>query len=254
MKYRKSGLARIETGKCVACGVALDVDSTQRYCRTCADRMAERGAKRREWRKANRMCTDCGKSLSLDCETFTCSECLARASQRRKSYLMKAAAQGKCFRCGGKEPIVEAAAKYAVCETCYLKGTAAKAMGNVKLWGILKEKLVAQNYRCAYTGVPLVLGVNDSVDHILPRSRFPELVGDPTNIEWTTGQVNLAKRDLTRDEFLELVKQIVRYCELSILSDGYRPPDESDVDAPYTLAELKRTSGSFSSRRGRWRR
>jgi 5-methylcytosine-specific restriction endonuclease McrA len=81
------------------------------------------------------------------------------------------------------------------------------------LWEGLRDKLIAQNYRCAYTGKALILGVNASVDHILPVARFPQLISDLHNIEWVDLQVNQMKRDLTRDEFLSSICQILEYSQ-----------------------------------------
>jgi hypothetical protein len=60
-------------------------------------------------------------------------------------------------------------------------------------------------------GIPLTLGVNDSLDHIYPLARFPERATDPTNIEWVSRKINEMKRDRTPDEFLALIGQILDY-------------------------------------------
>lgn len=73
---------------------------------------------------------------------------------------------------------------------------------------LFKKKLEAQNYCCAYTNEPLVLGLNTELDHILPVSRFLELVKDLDNIEWVLTKVNHANKSMTRDEFLEFCKII----------------------------------------------
>jgi 5-methylcytosine-specific restriction endonuclease McrA len=56
-------------------------------------------------------------------------------------------------------------------------------LGSSKYWSRLRDKLVSQGYRCVYTGELLVLGVNDSLDHIYPASRFPERAKDPNNLK-----------------------------------------------------------------------
>ena len=53
--------------------------------------------------------------------------------------------------------------------------------------------------------MPLILGKNDSLDHIYPAERFPEKRTDPTNVEWATREVNETKRERTPDEFMALL-------------------------------------------------
>jgi len=101
------------------------------------------------------------------------------------------------------------------CEPYYFKKTSIDCLKTAKHAELISEKLKAQNYRCAYTGEPIELGVNDSLDHILPTSRFPELRTDPANVEWVTRKVNCMKWDSTRKEFLETALAVVRYNHLS---------------------------------------
>ena len=72
----------------------------------------------------------------------------------------------------------------------------------------LKQMLVDQKFKCAYTGKELVIGVNASIDHKNPRSRFPDQSRDLDNIEWIDLSVNRAKRAMTKDEFLEMCRTI----------------------------------------------
>ena len=53
-----------------------------------------------------------------------------------------------------------------------------------------------------------VVGGNAWIDHIMPRSKFPELAQDIENLEWVTEDVNRAKQDKTPEEFLELIAKI----------------------------------------------
>jgi CRISPR/Cas system Type II protein with McrA/HNH and RuvC-like nuclease domain len=78
-------------------------------------------------------------------------------------------------------------------------------------WRAIRAKFEAQGGRCAYTGQPLILGLNDSLDHVYPVSRYPARAEDPANIEWTTREVNQMKRDRTPAEFLALLKVILDY-------------------------------------------
>ena len=62
---------------------------------------------------------------------------------------------------------------------------------------------------CAITGVPIDLSKPEtySLDHIMPRSRGGENSLD--NCQIVTRQVNMAKSDLTTEEFVLLCKQVV---------------------------------------------
>jgi hypothetical protein len=68
----------------------------------------------------------------------------------------------------------------------------------------LKKMLEAQGFKCAYTGKPLALGVNASIDHKNPRGRFPSQRSVWKNVEWVDLEVNRAKRLLTKAEFIRL--------------------------------------------------
>jgi len=124
--------------------------------------------------------------------------------------------EGLCNRCG-KRPCLSSMKDRcdSFCEPCYFKKTSIDCLKTAKHAELISEKLKAQNYRCAYTGEPIELGVNDSLDHILPTSRFPELRTDPANVEWVTRKVNCMKWDSTRKEFLETALAVVRYNHLS---------------------------------------
>lgn len=74
----------------------------------------------------------------------------------------------------------------------------------------IAAKLREQGHACAYTGEKIVLGVNDSLDHIYPARRFPHLRNDPKNVEWVTRLVNTMKTDLTREEFLTMIGNILQ--------------------------------------------
>lgn len=99
------------------------------------------------------------------------------------------------------------------CERCYFKKTSTDCLKTARHAELLGQKLKTQKYRCAYTGEKIVLGLNDSLDHILPISKFPELRHDPENTEWVTRKVNCMKWDSTRDEFIATAYAVVRYYE-----------------------------------------
>ena len=72
----------------------------------------------------------------------------------------------------------------------------------------LKRLLELQGFTCPYTGKKLEIGTNASLDHIQPKSRFPELENCFENLEWVDDNVNRAKRAMTKEEFVELCSTV----------------------------------------------
>lgn len=69
------------------------------------------------------------------------------------------------------------------------------------------------NPYCPYTGEQLYPGYNVHLDHIYPVSRFPEKATDINNFQWISKQANKSKADLTHDEFISFIKQILLFVE-----------------------------------------
>jgi 5-methylcytosine-specific restriction endonuclease McrA len=72
-------------------------------------------------------------------------------------------------------------------------------------------KLVEQNFACYYTGSALVPGQNCSLDHRIPRSRGGQNSID--NIVWCDTRINLAKGDMTDEEFVAMCRKIAARSE-----------------------------------------
>lgn len=161
--------------------------------------------------KSKNLCALCGKVPPrpdfVYCEP--CGKKVRECGYRRKKELAEA---GICNACG-KNPCLKplVGKRDCFCERCYFKKTSTDCLKTAKHAELIGEKLKAQNYRCAYTGELIVLGVNDSLDHILPISRFPELRSDPSNVEWVTRKINCMKWDSTQEEFLETARLVVSH-------------------------------------------
>jgi hypothetical protein len=93
-----------------------------------------------------------------------------------------------------------------VCEWHYLQNRADLVLGSTALGAAIKQKLVDQGSLCYYTGVPIVLGVNDSLDHLLSVCKHPELRADLTNVVWCTRDISTMKNGMDRDEFLAMCR------------------------------------------------
>jgi 5-methylcytosine-specific restriction endonuclease McrA len=110
--------------------------------------------------------------------------------------------------------------RFVYCRDCYLKHRAGYHFGDRSLWSALLEKLEQQAYRCPYTGEPLALGVNASIDHRLPASRYPEMKTDIANFDWVTKDINAAKGDRTPEEFLAWIAAVYDYAVVHAPSRG----------------------------------
>jgi hypothetical protein len=173
--------------------------------------MSEGSKRRYNNRKEKGLCTVCGKKPPI--YGLKCEMCAERTRKSSLAHVQRLKDEGRCRRCATQEGLIaynEKAPSKIYCRSCYFKMIASKTVGTSKHWKILEAQFEKQNGLCAYTGEQLIIGLNDSPDHILPVARFPEYANDPYNIEWTTVLVNFAKRDMTRDEFLAMVHQIAR--------------------------------------------
>ncbi len=63
------------------------------------------------------------------------------------------------------------------------------------------------------TGVELIRGVNASLDHKFPTSRGGS--SSVENLQWVTKTVNLAKRDMTVEEFLVLCRALLDHAAIA---------------------------------------
>ena len=156
-----------------------------------------------------KQCNECQQTLSFEMfykhpqkKDGRCGKCISCSSQREKKLRKLRLNQGSCCECNN--PKLETDNR--LCEYHYIKFRAKAALGKCddSLISALKEKLYLQNHQCPYTGEKLTLGINAQVDHIFPRSRFPEQQSDIANLEWVSATANLAKRDLTKYEFTNL--------------------------------------------------
>ena len=71
-------------------------------------------------------------------------------------------------------------------------------------WIWIKQKGI-----CAYTGRKLHYDKTTHIDHIIPRSKGGS--NHPDNFQFICSEANQAKSNLTHDEFVMLIKQIMNY-------------------------------------------
>lgn len=163
--------------------------------------------KRNQKRRDLGLCIDCGKKPN-ELHKVRCLNCLINGRKENKKAKQDAKDKGLCLGCRNQDKLPN----NVFCKTCWLKGIARRNGFKTEDWKEFGRLLELQNYTCPYTGEKLVIGVNASIDHIKPKSRFPHLISDFTNIEWVSFEINMAKRDKTKEEFIEMCEVIVTRC------------------------------------------
>ncbi len=219
--------------KCSGCDQSLPLtsfyasgvnpDGLQYFCKQCAR------LKAREWsaKKRNaqleqvRVCADCQSNFFLDTlhksrNNGLCLQChtkrvatskIARqphTNMMRRRQMAKRLSDGACMTC--RTARLPHSNLY--CENHWFREMSVRHLGVVKYGEELKLLAERQKYACPYTGVQLVPGLNMSLDHKLPVSRFPEKQRDVSNVWWVTWDVNRMKSDMTHDEFVVFCHEV----------------------------------------------
>jgi hypothetical protein len=78
--------------------------------------------------------------------------------------------------------------------------TAKISIVNSDIVNLLKQKLIEQNYRDPYNNKIIILGINASLDHIIPKNLGG--TNDITNLQWVTKLTNLYKNCRTGDSYI----------------------------------------------------
>lgn len=199
---------------CTECG--RDAEPKMRMCASCQSKNRTKVRSRKDVRRQAGKCAigSCDNSKLLDRDL--CKSCSKASRDYKNRRSVSLAKQGLCASCG-QEPHMSIYGDSRPdimtrqCQICYLKLTSCGRFGSIKYWEVLLDLLKDQEYCCAYTGDRLVLGVNDSIDHILPRSRYPDLTFDPSNLQWVTRVINTMKLNLLDCEFLTEVEKVARH-------------------------------------------
>jgi hypothetical protein len=182
--YNGTQQRRIAAHQCITCGDLLPDTSKRLNCPACAAKRAQREMQMRASRRKVQSCISCGAPRLRG--RSKCAPCLARDAQYQVAMRAHWTAAGLCAACGQRPPLatLRENTEHRICEVCYFQNAAKARLGSRMHWQALRDRLIAQDFTCPYTGTRLVLGVNDSVDHVYPIARFPKLRDDPANIEW----------------------------------------------------------------------
>ena len=163
------------------------IDTSEKFCGTC------KSVKFTEEFNA--------RSDSKDGKAYKCRDCTklynkVRYAEQRDHSIM----HGLCAALGC-DSIVYFSSNY--CEDHYYKKVSVARMGSNQYGDALRDKAYDQKMICVVSGEDLIPGDNMSLDHIKPKSLYPELNSMICNVQWVTKWVNNAKWNLGMDEFVE---------------------------------------------------
>jgi hypothetical protein len=96
------------------------------------------------------------------------------------------------------------------CEHCWYITMARTHLGSSSANNVqfLKDLMESQGYKCYYTNITIKPGIA-SVEHKMPKARYPELKYERSNLVWAHRAINFDKLDRTEDEFIAVCKLVV---------------------------------------------
>lgn len=163
--------------------------------------------KNNEDRVAKGLCRDCNQPReSSHTNSVRCNACAKKRSKYMQELRKRSKVSGLCSFCH-KNPVFDNGG--VVCENCWYDEMARSSLGNRKFGYQLKELLIKQNYTCPYTGRKLIPKQNASIDHVVPLSRGGLKTID--NVQWVDWTVNRMKYNMTPEEFLLRIQEILTY-------------------------------------------
>ena len=220
-RRRKSA---IERGICASCYNAPSAAGIT-VCQECsAKRKAERlhpanKQKRKEYAEIRKQSL-IAAGTCIDCAVFPatngyirCDECRLKVAQYAKKWRGKCILSGLCTDCGVEPFLSNQTSSETVkrCRRCLIRNLARVHLGSTSKAHVLENMLQKQSYRCPYSGLPLEVGGNASIDHIIAKSVRPDLRYEPSNLQWVDVDVNRMKSDKTHEEFIALIERIYRH-------------------------------------------
>jgi hypothetical protein len=191
-------------GVCIDCAGPRE-DASKLCCLACAGiRNSKKGStKSYQAHIESGMCGRCGKPR--DRATKLCSQCTADTAAASKAWRERRKADGtRCMYCTEPRWHSSTSCRYHFVEKLTHNYNVPKEHVEA-----LAKRLEDCNFLCAYTGQPLVPGVNASLDHIVSRSTDPSRASDPLNLVWCDRTVNNMKTDYSIPELLTFAKALV---------------------------------------------
>lgn len=222
--HRKRRAKRVENGLCESCGGPTNGET---YCELCKlrrrkniekqitteptfkERRKQTVQRRRQNRLSQGICVMCGK-LPARNERTICDICGEKRRGENRRCWENRIKKGLCRYCGERAITGKTCRS---CDTCFLIKTAKKWLPTEDGPAILLDILHRQNSKCPYSGMPLILGENATLDHKIPRSKGG--TADILNLQWVyydqEFNVNTIKRDMSEENFLKAINTIYEH-------------------------------------------
>lgn len=105
---------------------------------------------------------------------------------------------------------------HTMCEFHIFEEYAHRHLKNDSRWKELKDLFYSQNQECYLSGKKLILGINASLDHIIPISKGGSF-DDIKNLAWMDEPSNYAKNNLSNEEFILLCNRIAKRHPMEVL-------------------------------------
>lgn len=175
-------------------------------CNVCRARRVELDKRKR----TEGLCRDCGGVAGGKARCLACNRKLKKAIKDK----------GKCMSCCGHKD-----RPGSLCKRCILKNIARKSLSDSTRWTELQELFDLQQGLCAVTQTELQIGVNASIDHIVPSNRGGS--DSLHNLRWVHIVFNRMKNDMLDSELMEWIRLIYDTLPTSIQQG---PP--CDLNAP----------------------
>lgn len=188
---------RIENQLCTTCGISLTV-TKYHTCQDCRNKSVSKVTNKNKERKNLGVCITCGKDSQFKTYCPQCAKIRSNNSSLRKKRKIQ---EGYCRCCEKNKATIKT-----LCVNCWYKDKAYDNCNDRTKWKELKYLIEQQNYKCSYTGITLIPGVNASIDHIIPRSLGGS--NELSNLQWVDLSINKMKADILPERFLELINLI----------------------------------------------
>jgi len=139
----------------------------------------------------------------------TCRHCLkVYHSKRYKKQKKISEATGTCLSMGCYKKTERGGT---FCPDHFFEMSARRTLKDVSLAESIKKLAEKQNYICPLTGDTLRAGVNMSLDHIKPTSKYPHLIKKISNLQWLSKWANWAKGSLSVKVFVKNCTKVFHY-------------------------------------------
>jgi hypothetical protein len=168
----------------------------RKLCGKCLAIASKSKKKQRVRSTAKGLCGQCGCRPSATGRKL-CDNCREKLKLFQREKVTRYRAEGRCITCGKFLKGRQKASSW--CRPCHLRKLAYDNLADPKRGKEIGTLLYNQNSRCVYTGIPLVLGVNASLDHIIPRSKGGS--DDLSNLQWVDTRLNLMRKATADEDF-----------------------------------------------------